>query len=95
MSICNCFDSAFRGGVLVMGCSLLVVAGVSLVIGFPVSIWGAALYLLGVWVAVPLGCGGFGAFCGAGAPSPVWPDGCLAGGCWVSIIWSIKAFVLA
>ena len=73
MSICNCFDSAFRGGVLVMGCSLLVVAGVSLVIGFPVSVWGAALYLLGVWVAVPLGCGGFGAFCGAGAPSPVWP----------------------
>ena len=95
MSICNCFDSAFRDGVLVMGCSLLVVAGVSLVIGFPVSIWGAALCLLGVWIAVPLNCGGFGAFCGAGAPSPVWPGHCLAGGCWVSIIWSIKAFVLA
>ena len=64
-----------------MGRALLCVADVSIVIGFPVSIQGTALYLLGVWVAVPLDCGRFRAFYGASMPSPMWPDRPLAGRC--------------
>ena len=72
--------------ILVIGRGLLCIADVSIVIGFPVSIQGTALYLLGVWVAMPLGWGRFRAFYGASAPSPVWPDIRLADGCRVSVI---------
>ena len=78
---------ASRFFVIKRACS--VFADLSIVIGFPVSIQGIAVYLLNVCIAMPLCCGRFRAFYGASAPPPVWPDHRLADGCRVSIIWSI------
>ena len=68
-------------------CSIF--ADLSIVIGFPVSIQSIAVYLLNVYIAIPLSCGRFRAFYGASAPSPMWPDHRMADRCQVSIIWSI------
>ena len=68
-------------------CSIF--ADLSIVIGFPVSIQSIAVYLLNVYIAIPLSCGRFRAFYGANAPSPIWPDHHLADRCQKSIIWSI------
>ena len=69
--------------------NLTLFADLSIVIGFPVSIQSIAVYLLNVYIAIPLSCGRFRAFYGASAPSPMWPDHRVADGCQVSIIWSI------